>query len=229
MSKDNPPCTPNQNITGGLNEPEIIPTQTIHTTEGLGNANSEPGPGDLVMQFVVQNFDKMNAMYTAFTQKRKDVQPRQLFTTTEPPIVEPWNSDSDDVHPSKAKDNTFVESENMDPTKNQAATGATPLINTTMGKAIANTKFYHEPFVFKESDKDVRDLVASLFSKRIRDYDMCNTRIFFFFFGCYCSPIIQKSLFLYNSKITIHRRNHYAFVKIIIKLDFVHSKYILNV
>ncbi|GJY52367.1 hypothetical protein Tco_0443214 [Tanacetum coccineum] len=32
--------------------------------------------------------------------------------------------------------------------------------------------FYHETFIFKETDKDVRDLVASPFTIRIRDYDM---------------------------------------------------------
>nr|GEX22691.1 reverse transcriptase domain-containing protein [Tanacetum cinerariifolium] len=39
-------------------------------------------------------------------------------------------------------------------------------------KQAVNNDFYHEPFIFKESEKDMHDLVASLFTKRIRDYDM---------------------------------------------------------
>nr|GEU44629.1 hypothetical protein [Tanacetum cinerariifolium] len=35
-----------------------------------------------------------------------------------------------------------------------------------------NNDFYHQPFIFKETKGDMRDLVASLFSKQIRDYDM---------------------------------------------------------
>ncbi|PWA52875.1 gag protein [Artemisia annua] len=34
--------------------------------------------------------------------------------------------------------------------------------------------FYDSPFVFKEAEKNVRDLVTSPFTKRIRDYDMPN-------------------------------------------------------
>ncbi|PWA39692.1 reverse transcriptase domain-containing protein [Artemisia annua] len=35
-----------------------------------------------------------------------------------------------------------------------------------------DTTFYNEPFTFKEIEENVRDLVASPFSKRIRDYEM---------------------------------------------------------
>ncbi|GKC79597.1 hypothetical protein Tco_1130371, partial [Tanacetum coccineum] len=35
-----------------------------------------------------------------------------------------------------------------------------------------NTAFYNKPFTFVETEKDIRDLVASPFTDRIRDYDM---------------------------------------------------------
>ncbi|PWA41064.1 reverse transcriptase domain-containing protein [Artemisia annua] len=124
------------------------------------------------MQFVVHNFDRMNAMYKAFTRKLKDVPTPPAFTNADPPIIEPWNSDSDDVQPGKAKENAFVESDNGDPSKCRDAVRATPLTNTVKGKSTTNNDFYHEPFIFKESDRDVRVLVASPFTKRIRDYNM---------------------------------------------------------
>nr|GEW17827.1 reverse transcriptase domain-containing protein [Tanacetum cinerariifolium] len=40
------------------------------------------------------------------------------------------------------------------------------------GRLVVNNDFYHNPFIFKESDKYVRDLVASIFVARIRDYGM---------------------------------------------------------
>nr|GEW41139.1 reverse transcriptase domain-containing protein [Tanacetum cinerariifolium] len=89
----------------------------------------------------------------------------------DPPVIEPWNSDSDDV-PVKARENIFVERDNGDPSKSRATTGPTPLTNAVKGKPVVNNDFYHEPFIFKESDRDVRDLVASTFTTRIRDYDM---------------------------------------------------------
>ncbi|GJZ16512.1 hypothetical protein Tco_0552189 [Tanacetum coccineum] len=94
------------------------------------------------------------------------------MTNVDPPVIEAWASDSDDVQPVKAKENAFVESDNNDPSKNQGAIGVTPLANTVKGKPTVNNDFYHEPFLSKESEKDVRDLVASSFTKRIRDYDM---------------------------------------------------------
>nr|GEU71194.1 hypothetical protein [Tanacetum cinerariifolium] len=50
--------------------------------------------------------------------------------------------------------------------------GVTLLTNMVKEKQAVNNDFYHEPFIFKESEKDMHDLVASLFTKRIRDYDM---------------------------------------------------------
>ncbi|GKF04570.1 hypothetical protein Tco_0035238 [Tanacetum coccineum] len=104
------------------------------------------------MQFAVHNFDHMNAMYKAFTRKLKDIPLQPTLTNVDPSVIEPWVLDSDDAQP--------------------GAIGVTPLTNTVKGKPTANNDFYHEPFLSKESEKDVRDLVASLFTKQIRDYDM---------------------------------------------------------
>lgn len=89
----------------------------------------------------------------------------------DPSIIEPWNSDSDDVHLGKTKDNIAIESEHADRTKGHRS-NATP--NTRKGKLTLIIAFYHEPFIFRETYINVRDSVASLFTKRIRDYDMPN-------------------------------------------------------
>ncbi|PWA39704.1 reverse transcriptase domain-containing protein [Artemisia annua] len=105
-------------------------------------------------------------MYTAFTHARKDIPHRSLATNGNP-TVEPWNSDSEEAHLSKALGKTFVESDGADPTT------AIPLgSNDTKGKATQNVEFYHQPFVFKEPNRDTKYLIASPFTSRIRDYDM---------------------------------------------------------
>ncbi|GKD11709.1 gag protein, partial [Tanacetum coccineum] len=85
-----------------------------------------------------------------------------------PPIIEPWNSDSDDLHPGNVKENAFIESDNADPSKSHATIGGAPTKNTSK----QSNDFYHKPFVFREADRDIHDLVASPFTKWIRDYDM---------------------------------------------------------
>ncbi|GJT19161.1 hypothetical protein Tco_0877867 [Tanacetum coccineum] len=107
-------------------------------------------------------------MYKAFTQKLKST---LVLTSTDPLVIEPWNSDSDDV-PVKGRGNIFVESDNGGPPKSRATIGPTPLTYAVKRRPVANSDFYHEPFIFKESDRDVRDLVASSFTVPIRDYDM---------------------------------------------------------
>ncbi|GJU17831.1 hypothetical protein Tco_1145797 [Tanacetum coccineum] len=53
--------------------------------------------GDPIMQFVVQNFEQINAMYSAFSSKRKESTSRPLVNepNEEQPIIEPWQSDSE--------------------------------------------------------------------------------------------------------------------------------------
>ncbi|GJR10203.1 reverse transcriptase domain-containing protein [Tanacetum coccineum] len=168
MSEGDPLQNPTQEAAEDPGEPEIEPTVAANEAGGPSNTLLEQDTEDLIMQFVVHNFDRMNAMYKAFTQKLKST---PVLTSTEPPVIEPWNSDSDDV-PAKARENIFVGSDNGGPPKSRASTGPTPLTDAVRGRPVVNNDFYHEPFIFKESDRDVRGLVASPFTTRIRDYDM---------------------------------------------------------
>ncbi|GJQ93086.1 reverse transcriptase domain-containing protein [Tanacetum coccineum] len=172
MDEGTPNQTPAQDAVGGHDGPNDNPVSDTHDAGGPSNPLSEPDTEDPVMQFVVHNFDRMNAMYKAFTQKLKDALEQQTFVNVEPPVIEPWNSDSDDLQPGNTKENAFIESANADPSKSRATIGGTPTRNTAKEKPIPSNDFYHEPFVFKEADRDVRDLVASPFTKWIRDYDM---------------------------------------------------------
>ncbi|GKA06299.1 reverse transcriptase domain-containing protein [Tanacetum coccineum] len=51
--------------------------------------------GDPVMQFVVQNFEQINAMYSTFSSKRKEVNPTSAYNNDDHPVIEPWRSDSE--------------------------------------------------------------------------------------------------------------------------------------
>nr|GEY17753.1 retrotransposon Gag domain-containing protein [Tanacetum cinerariifolium] len=105
-------------------------------------------------------------MYTAFTQARKDVSRRSIPNNGNP-SVELWNSDSEEAHPSKTLGKTFVENDEVEPIT------TTPLdVTNAKGKVTQNVEFYQHPFVFKEPNRDTRDLVASPFTNRIRDYNM---------------------------------------------------------
>nr|GEX51306.1 hypothetical protein [Tanacetum cinerariifolium] len=155
--------------TGNQDESDVNPTPVTHEAGGPSNTLLEQDPEDPIMQFVVHNFDRMNAMYKAFTQKLKNT---PTLTSTDPPVIETWNSDSDDEPPSKTKENIFVESDNGDPSKSRVAVGLTLPTNAAKGRPMVTNDFYHETFIFKERDRDVRDLVASSFTTRIQDYDM---------------------------------------------------------
>nr|GEW56958.1 reverse transcriptase domain-containing protein [Tanacetum cinerariifolium] len=123
-------------------------------------------PNDPVLQFIVQNFDRVNTVYTAFTHARKEV-PHRLLPTSRNPYGEPRNFDSEEAHPSKSLEKTFVENDEVEPIP------ANPLdANNTKGKGTQNMEFYHQPFVFKGPNRNTKDLVASPFTNRIREYDM---------------------------------------------------------
>ncbi|GJS81587.1 hypothetical protein Tco_0748128 [Tanacetum coccineum] len=126
MRRDDSLQTPTQGTTCDLGKTNINPTPITHDTRGPSDTISEPDLEDPVMEFVVQNYDRMNAMYKAFTKKLKDGLHQPMCANTEPPVIEPWNSDSDDVHPSKAKEHVFVESDNRGPSNRQATARAPP-------------------------------------------------------------------------------------------------------
>ncbi|PWA38695.1 hypothetical protein CTI12_AA570620 [Artemisia annua] len=106
------------------NEPPVgvnvsSPTPENHTLDHTPENTSE-NAGDPVMKFVVQNFEQINAMYSAFSSKRKEINPASIIENDGHPVSEPWQLDSG------------------------------------------------------ETEKSIRDLVASPFTARIRDYDMPN-------------------------------------------------------
>ncbi|GKA47446.1 gag protein [Tanacetum coccineum] len=57
--------------------------------------------------------------------------------------------------------------------KRSTSKSTTQLINSSKKRKLPNdTIFYNKPFVYNESERNVRDLVASPFTKRIKDYEM---------------------------------------------------------
>nr|GEY82414.1 hypothetical protein [Tanacetum cinerariifolium] len=48
---------------------------------------------DPVMQFVIQNFEQINAMYSTFSLKRKEVHPTSIPKTDDHPVMKPWHLD----------------------------------------------------------------------------------------------------------------------------------------
>ncbi|KAI3790715.1 hypothetical protein L2E82_03964 [Cichorium intybus] len=130
---------------GVLGESSVEPAPITQDAGGPSNLISEPDLEDPIMQFVVHNFDRMNAMYKAFTRKLKELH-QPAPTSANLPIIESLISDSDDVRPGKTKENAFVENNNNDPSNNRAAVEATPLTNTIKKRSETNNDFYYEPF-----------------------------------------------------------------------------------
>nr|GEU40941.1 hypothetical protein [Tanacetum cinerariifolium] len=135
MSKEDPLQNPTQEATENPGDLEVESTPIANEAGGPSNTLLEQDAENPIMQFLIHNFDRMNAMYKSFTQEH-------------------------------------TESDNGDPSKSRATTGPMPLTNAVKGRPVVNNDFFHDPFIFKELDRDVRDLVASPFTTRIRDYDI---------------------------------------------------------
>nr|GEV45459.1 hypothetical protein [Tanacetum cinerariifolium] len=112
---------------------------------------SENAYGDPVMQFVDQNFDQINAMYTTFSTKRKELHPTSIPTNDDHPTIELWQLNlegltegaaqemSKDVTlPNKAAMKNRTTSENPDGLPKQ--------------KHTLSTAFYNESFIFRETE-----------------------------------------------------------------------------
>ncbi|GJX52540.1 hypothetical protein Tco_0280909 [Tanacetum coccineum] len=127
------------------------PTPKNHTCDYTPEYASENASGDLVMQ--------------------KEVNPTSIIENDDHPILEPWHSDSGG-QPEEAIQQTPRDATLADkPTKkNRVATEN--LFRPSKHKHGNNAAFYKKPFTFVETEKDIRDLVASPFTARIRDYDM---------------------------------------------------------
>ncbi|PWA89450.1 reverse transcriptase domain-containing protein [Artemisia annua] len=129
------------------------------------------------MRFVVQNFEQINAMYSAFSSKRKESNPRLLVDepNEEKPIIEPWQSDSEEAPTNPGPKTSEKDVRTNQPQKKFRA-GVTPEKGESNGlvkqKPASHDAFYNEPFLFKEVERNVRNLVTSPFTKRIKDYDM---------------------------------------------------------
>ncbi|GKB66479.1 gag protein, partial [Tanacetum coccineum] len=120
---------------------------------------------------IVQNFEQINAMYSAFSSKRKEVHPTSIPNNDDHPIMEPWKSDLEGLTDGAAQG---MPEDTMPPDKptKKGKTAAENPDRFPRQKHATNAAFYSEPFTFKETDWSVRNLVASTFTTRIRDYDM---------------------------------------------------------
>ncbi|GKD28406.1 gag protein [Tanacetum coccineum] len=66
------------------------PTPKNHTRGHTPENTFENASGDPVKQFIVQNFKQINAMYSAFLSKRKEINPTSIIENNDHPILEPW-------------------------------------------------------------------------------------------------------------------------------------------
>jgi hypothetical protein len=147
------------------------PNTENHTPDSTPENASEDAPGDPVMQFVVQNFEQINAIYSAFSLKRKEANIMSHFGNDKLPVIEPWQTNTEGL-PEGVTQPTPEEItlSGKPPKKNRTeADNSYGLPKQTL---VTNSAFYNEPFTFKETEKNIRDLVASPFMARIRDYDM---------------------------------------------------------
>nr|GEX07486.1 Gag protein [Tanacetum cinerariifolium] len=88
MAEENIFTVPVEALKEGPSEPDpkepptgtntVNDTTENHTPDHIPENTSENASGDPVMQFVVQNFEQINAMYLAFSSKRKEVHPTSI-------------------------------------------------------------------------------------------------------------------------------------------------------
>ncbi|PWA94888.1 reverse transcriptase domain-containing protein [Artemisia annua] len=159
-----------------LNQGNQQKTPIIYHSTRLYNNQTTSDP---IMQFVVQNFEQINVMYSAFSSKRKESTPKLLVNepNEEQPVIEPWQSDSEEA-PTNPGPKTSERDIQMNQPQKKVRAGVTPEKGESNGlvkqKPARHDAFYNEPFLFKEVKRNVRNLVASPFTKRIKDYDMAD-------------------------------------------------------
>nr|GFA96124.1 hypothetical protein [Tanacetum cinerariifolium] len=68
-------------------------TTENHTANHIPESTSENASRDPVMQFAIQNFEQINAMYSTFSLKRKEVHPTSIPKTDDHPVMKPWQLD----------------------------------------------------------------------------------------------------------------------------------------
>ncbi|GJR54855.1 hypothetical protein Tco_1405376 [Tanacetum coccineum] len=68
------------------------PTTENHTPADTLENTSEDASGDSIMKFMVQNFEHINDMQSAFCLKRKEINPTSQFNNDDLPGMGPWIS-----------------------------------------------------------------------------------------------------------------------------------------
>lgn len=136
------------------------------------------------MQFITQNFNEINAMYLAFSSKSYPKRGAQDPNNNHP-LVELQRAGSKEVPTKNKKVDADKSTSSERPLKKnygdivlkgqkeqRTSKSTTPLINASLKRKLANDTIFNETFLYNESERSVRDLVASPFTKRIRDYEM---------------------------------------------------------
>ncbi|GKD62096.1 gag protein [Tanacetum coccineum] len=132
----------------------------------LENTSKDP-----FKQFVVQNFRQINAMYSAFSSKRKEMNPASAYNNNDHPVIEPWRSDSKRSHEEAIRRAPEEATLQAKPSK-KSRFAIEDIKDLPKQGPASNADLYNKPFTFTETQKNVRNLVASPFTARIRDYDM---------------------------------------------------------
>ncbi|GJX68345.1 hypothetical protein Tco_0304072 [Tanacetum coccineum] len=84
MSGEDPLQTLTQEATGNQDEPDVNPTPVTHEAGGPSNTLLEQDPEDPIMQFMVLNFDQMNAI---FALRNFDLEDMELESTNSGPTA----------------------------------------------------------------------------------------------------------------------------------------------
>ncbi|GKE74953.1 hypothetical protein Tco_1536994, partial [Tanacetum coccineum] len=154
---------------GAIRGTDIIPIELLSQShmaeetpftapvEILEEGPSEPDPKE------PPNFDQINAMYTTFSTKRKELHPTLIPTNDDHPTIEPWQSDLEGLTEGAAQEMPEDVTLPNKPTKKNMKTSENP-DGLRKQKPTLNTAFYNESFMFKETEWSVHNLVASPFT-----------------------------------------------------------------
>ncbi|PWA80402.1 gag protein [Artemisia annua] len=181
-------------------------TTENHTPDHTPENASEDAPGDPVMQFVVQNFEQINAMYSAFSSKRKEANSTSHFGNDDLPVIKPWQTNQEGLPEGVAQpmpEEITLSDAPGDPvmqfvvqnfeqinamysafsSKRKEANSTSHFGNDDLpvikpwqinqeGLPEGVAQPMPEEITLSKTEKNIRDLVASPFTARIRDYDM---------------------------------------------------------
>nr|GEV43348.1 reverse transcriptase domain-containing protein [Tanacetum cinerariifolium] len=132
------------------------PTTENHTpNHTLGNASKDV-VGDLIMQFVVQNFEQINTMYSAFSSKRKEINYISQFNDDDLPGMGPWNADMEGFL-ERAAQKTPEEIAISEKLSKKNQTIADNSNGHHKQNLVTNSDFYYVPFTFRETEMNVLD------------------------------------------------------------------------